>query len=156
MTVALCPGSFDPPTRGHIDLLGRAVGLFSRVVVAVVVNPSKTPLFDLAERTEFFRAELGDTVEVVAFEGLLVDEVRRLGADVIIKGIRDTADWDYEVKMAHMNRHLSTIDTVFLATAPEYSFVSSSLVKEVWRLGGDVSALVPDSVQAALHGKEPA
>lgn len=156
MTVALCPGSFDPPHRGHIDLLARATRLFSRVVVAVVENPSKNPLFDLDERTRFFRAELGDTVEVVAFRGLLVDEARRLGADVIIKGIRDTADWDYEVKMAHMNRHLSGIDSIYLPTAPEYAFVSSSLVKEVWRLGGDVSALVPDSVQAALQGKEPA
>lgn len=154
MTTAICPGSFDPPTLGHTDVLGRALALFDRVVVAVVANPSKEPLLSLDERAELFDRLFDGRLEVVGFDGLLVDLAADLGADVLVKGLREVGDWDYEVQMAHMNRHLSGIETVFLPTAAEYRFVSSSLVKEVWRLGGDVSGLVPDPVAAALAAKE--
>lgn len=154
MTTALCPGSFDPPTLGHVDVLGRALELFDRVVVAIVSNPSKEPLFTLEERAAIFDEALDGRLEVVGFDGLLVDLAADLGADVLVKGLREGNDWEYEVQMAHMNRHLTGIETVFLPTAAEYRFVSSSLVKEVWRLGGDVSALIPASVAEALATKE--
>lgn len=155
MTTALCPGSFDPPTLGHVDVLDRALGLFDRVVVGVVVNPSKAPLFSLEERAEVFDELFGGRIEVVGFEGLVVDLAAKLGADVLVKGLRESYDWEYEVQMAHMNRHLTGIETVFLPTAAEYRFISSTLVKEIWRFGGDIAGLVPDPVLAALATKEP-
>jgi pantetheine-phosphate adenylyltransferase len=148
---ALCPGTFDPVTNGHLDIVRRAARLFDRVVVAVLENPSKDPLFPVGERVEMLREAtdgLGN-VEVDSFSGLLVDYARATGAGVIVKGLRAT-DFDYELQMAQMNRHLSEVDTCFVATSPEWSYLSSSLVKEVARFGGDVSELVPDPVLPRL------
>ncbi len=150
MTTALCPGSFDPPTNGHIDVIERAVSAFDRVQVAVIANPSKDTLFTVEERVELLRNILGDTAEVTSFSGLLVDYVRDQGADVVVKGLRTADDYDYELQMAQMNSHLTGMETVFMATRPEWSFVSSSLVKEVAKLGGQISRLVPDIVENAL------
>lgn len=154
MTTALCPGSFDPPTNGHVDVLRRALDLFDRLIVGVVVNPSKQPLFSLEERRAMFEEIFGQgVVEVLGFDGLLVDVARDAGADVLVKGLREGADFEYEMAMAHMNRHLTGIETVLLPTSAEHRFISSSLVKEVWRLGGDVAGLVPSVVLDALESK---
>lgn len=150
MTTALCPGSFDPPTSGHIDVIDRALASYDRVVVSVIDNPSKSPMFTAAERADMFREIYGDRIEVATFTGLLVDHVRQMGADVVLKGLRTADDFEYETQMAQMNRHLSGMETVFVATRPELRFISSSLVKEVARLGGSVSGLVPDVVEKAL------
>lgn len=150
MTVtALCPGSFDPPTNGHVDILTRCMAMYDRVIAAVVVNPSKTPWFSVEERTAFL-TELVPGIEVRSFSGLLVDAASDWNASAIVKGLRGAHDVAYEQQMAQMNRHLSGIDTVFLPSAPELMFVSSSLVKEVSSLGGDVSALVPVTVHDAM------
>ena len=152
MTAALVPGSFDPPTNGHLDVIERCVGIFDKVIVGVIRNPSKSPLFDESERIEML-AELcsqWDTVSVGSFDGLLVDYAKQTGADVVVKGLRAITDFDYEFQMSQMNRHLSGIVTLFVATKPEYGYLSSSLVKEVSRLGGEVDALVPASVAAAM------
>lgn len=146
---ALCPGSFDPPTNGHVDILSRCVKMYGRVIAAVVVNPSKTPLFSLEERMEFLK-ELVPGIEVRSFAGLLVDAATEWDAQVIVKGLRGAADFEYEQQMAHMNRHLTGVDTVFLPSSPDMMFVSSSLVKEVSALGGDVSSLVPGTVHDAM------
>lgn len=151
MTAALCPGSFDPPTNGHIDVVERCLKVFDRVVVAVVRNPSKEPLFDVDERVGMIEAAFGDRVEVQSFEGLLVDFARAMGVDVIVKGLRAVGDFDYELQMAQMNRTLAEVDTVFLPTNPEWSYLSSSLVREVARLGGEYRGLVPSHVAAALE-----
>lgn len=151
MTAALCPGSFDPPTNGHIDVLERCLKVFDRVVVAVVRNPSKQPLFDVDERVKMIDTAFGDRAEVHAFEGLLVDFARSMGVDVIVKGLRAVGDFDYELQMAQMNRSLSDVETVFLPTNPEWSYLSSSLVREVARLGGEYRGLVPPHVAAALE-----
>lgn len=150
--IALLPGSFDPPTNGHIDVVRRAASLFGRLLVAVVDNPSKTPLFPASERVTLLTASLEglDGVEVAGFGGLLVDFARSRGVDVIVKGLRGSADFDYEQQMAQMNRTLSGLETVFLPTNPEWSYVSSSLVREVARLGGRVEPLVPAPVARAL------
>jgi pantetheine-phosphate adenylyltransferase len=150
MTTALCPGSFDPPTNGHVDVVERAVGLFDRVVVAVIDNPGKEPLFTTDRRLELIREIHGDRVEATSFTGLLVDHARSVGADVVVKGLRTVDDFEYENQMAQMNRHLTGVETLFMPTTPEYGFISSSLVKEVARLGGSVSGLVPDVVDRAL------
>lgn len=150
MTTALCPGSFDPPTNGHVDVVERAVELFDRVVVAVIDNPGKKPLFTTDRRLELIREIHGDRVEVTSFTGLLVDHARAVGADVVVKGLRTVDDYEYENQMAQMNRHLTGVETVFMPTTPEFGFISSSLVKEVARLGGSVSGLVPDVVDRAL------
>lgn len=150
MTTALCPGSFDPPTNGHVDVVERAVALFDRVVVAVIDNPGKEPLFTTDRRLELIREIHGDQVEVTSFTGLLVDHARAVGADVVVKGLRTVDDYEYENQMAQMNRHLTGVETVFMPTTPEFGFISSSLVKEVARLGGSVSGLVPDVVDRAL------
>ncbi|HEX6947026.1 MAG TPA: pantetheine-phosphate adenylyltransferase [Acidimicrobiia bacterium] len=150
MTTAMCPGSFDPPTSGHIDLIDRTRAMFDRVVVAIIDNPSKKPMFTAEERAELFRAIYGDTIDVTTFSGLLVDHARDMGVDVVVKGLRNTADHEYETQMAHMNRHLSGVETIFVPTSPGVSFISSSLVKEVARLGGAVAGLVPDVVESAL------
>ena len=150
MTTALCPGSFDPPTSGHVDLIDRARAMFDRVIVAVIDNPSKLPMFTAHERADLFKALYGDAVEVTTFSGLLVDHVRELGADLVVKGVRNSTDHEYETQMAHMNRRLSGMETVFVPTSPEVGFISSSLVKEVARLGGSVTGLVPDVVENAL------
>lgn len=152
-STALCPGSFDPPTIGHADVIGRAIALFDRVIVAVIDNPSKKSMFTPAERKTLLAEIHGDAVEVTSFSGLLVDHVREVGADVVVKGLRTVEDYEYETQMAQMNRHLTGMETVFIATRPEFRFISSSLVKEVARLGGSVGGLVPDVVEKALKEK---
>jgi pantetheine-phosphate adenylyltransferase len=155
MTYAVCPGSFDPPTLGHLDIFGRVAGLFDRVTVAVLVNPEKKGLFQVTERLELLRAVTAGwpNVTVDSFSGLLVDYCSAQRIGVIVKGLRAVSDFDYEVQMAQMNAGLSGVDTVFLPTAPEYSFVSSSLVKQVATNGGDVSHLLPPVVFTALNAK---
>lgn len=151
MITALVPGSFDPPTHGHIDVVKRCAAIFDRVVVAVVLNPSKDPVFTSQERTEMLREHCPwPNVEIHAFAGLLVDFAASVEANVIVKGLRAMTDFDYELQLAQMNRHLSGIVTMFVATKPELGYLSSSLVKEVARFGGDITELVPDSVAAAL------
>ena len=155
MTTALVPGSFDPPTNGHIDVVARVSPLFERTVVAVVGNPSKTPLFTSDERIELLRITLSpyENVEIASFDGLLVDFATEVGADVIVKGLRAMTDFDYELQLAQMNRHLSGIVTMFVATKPALGYLSSSLVKEVRSYGGDIDALVPPEVAAAFKEK---
>lgn len=151
MITALVPGSFDPPTNGHVDVVSRCASLFERVVVAVVANPSKKPLFTIEERHDMLvECCPWDNVEVAAFDGLLVDFARDVGANVIVKGLRAMTDFDYEIQLSQMNRHLSGIVTMFVATKPEFGYLSSSLVKEVVALGGEVAGLVPDVVSKAL------
>lgn len=150
---ALCPGSFDPPTNGHIDVIGRALALFDRVIVAVIDNPSKQTLFTPQEREAIFTEIYGDAIEVTSFSGLLVEHVRDVEADVVVKGLRTVEDYEYEVQMAQMNHHLTGMETLFLPTRAQYRFISSSLVKEVARLGGSVGGLVPDVVEKALKEK---
>lgn len=151
MTVALIPGSFDPPTNGHLDVIRRCLEVFGEVVIAVVANPSKMPLFDASERVAMLE-ELyaGENVDVQSFEGLLVDFARTRDVDVIVKGLRAVSDFEYELQMAQMNERLAGISTLFLPTAPVFGFLSSSLVKEVARFGGAVGELVPAIVNDAL------
>lgn len=153
MPRALIPGSFDPVTFGHLDVIERTVRLFDHVIVAAVANPGKGPsLFTLPERQEML-AEVTSPlarVEIAAFEGLLVDFALAHGVDAIVKGLRAVSDFDFELQMAQVNERLSGITTVFLPTAPEHSFLSSSLVREVSRFGGDVSSMVPTAVAQRL------
>ena len=151
MTTALVPGSFDPPTNGHIDVVSRCVAIFDRVVVGVVANPSKKPLFSIEERKAMLEECCDESVEVAGFDGLLVDFARDIGADLVVKGLRAMTDFDYELQLAQMNRQLSDIVTMFVATKPEWGYLSSSLVKEVAALGGSVSELVPPVVAKALE-----
>lgn len=152
MITALVPGSFDPPTNGHVDVVSRCVAVFDRVVVGVVINPSKQPLFTIDERKAMLEECCPwDTVEVAGFEGLLVDFAREVGADIVVKGLRAMTDFDYEIQLAQMNRQLSGIVTMFIATKPEFGYLSSSLVKEVAGFGGSVDELVPDVVAKALQ-----
>ena len=148
MTRAVCPGSFDPITRGHRDIIERAAAQFGTVIVAIGANMSKNGLFSTDERVEMVRTVCLDLpgVSVQVFDGLLVDFCRVVEADCIIKGLRGSADYDYELPMARMNRALTGIETVFLPAAPEWSYVSSSLVREVATLGGDVAPFLPDGV----------
>jgi len=150
---ALVPGSFDPPTNGHVDVIERCSSIFDTVVVGVVANPSKSALFTLSERVGMLEGVCSglDNIAIESFTGLLVDVARDVGANVIVKGLRAMTDFDYELQLAQMNRHLSGIMTMFVATKPELGYLSSSLVKEVARLGGSVVALVPGSVAAALE-----
>jgi len=153
MTKALVPGSFDPPTRGHLDVIERCAVTFDEVVVAVVDNPAKKALFTADERLDLLRESCRrwPNVSFGAFSGLLVDYAAAEKADVIVKGLRAMTDFDYELQMSQMNRHLSGMVTLFVATKAEYGYLSSSLVKQVAGLGGDVSALVPEPVAAALE-----
>ena len=147
-----CPGSFDPVTNGHLDIIGRAAGLYDEVVVAVLINRSKSSLFTVEERMAMLTevtAGYGN-VRVDSFYGLLVDYCRANQIPVIIKGLRAVSDFDYELQMAQMNRGLAGVDTVFMPTNPEYSFLASSLVKEIATYGGDVSSLLPVSVYKRL------
>ncbi|WP_375000227.1 pantetheine-phosphate adenylyltransferase [Aeromicrobium sp. CTD01-1L150] len=148
MTKVVCPGSFDPVTNGHVDIVERAARLFDEVVVAVGVNESKKRLFSLQERIDMLRraTEHLPNVSVASFQGLLVDFCAEHGIAAIAKGLRAVSDFDYELQMAQMNGNLTDVDTLFIPTSPEYSFLASSLVKEVARGGGDVSGLVPDFV----------
>lgn len=150
---ALCPGSFDPPTNGHADVIGRALALFDRVVVAVIDNPSKKSLFSPSERADLLKEIFGDEIEVTSFSGLLVDHVREVGADTVVKGLRTVEDYEYETQMAQMNHHMTGMETLFMPTLPQNRFISSSLVKEIARLGGSVGGLVPDVVEKALKEK---
>ena len=152
MTRAVCPGSFDPVTHGHIDIVGRAAKLFDEVVVAVGVNASKNRLFTAEERIEMLREVCEDmaNVTVSSFSGLIVDFCREIDAQAIVKGLRGGNDYEYELPMAQMNSHLSGVETVFVPTTAALGYVSSSLVKEVAAFGGDVSGLVPDAVLARL------
>ncbi len=155
MISALVPGSFDPPTKGHLDIVARCSALFDRVVVAVILNPSKSPLFTAEERIEMLTESCAEwkNVEIDTFDGLLVDFAADRGIDVIVKGLRAITDFDYELQMAQMNRHLSGIITLFVATKPEFGYLSSSLVKEVALYGRSVDALVPENVAVALKEK---
>ncbi len=153
MTTALCPGSFDPPTSGHVDVIERTIAAFDSVIVSVVDNPSKKSLFSTSERIGLLAELFGDRVTVVSFTGLLVTHVADQGADVVVKGLRSIDDYEYEKQMSQMNRHLTGMETVYMATAAGFSFISSSLVKEVAKLGGDVSQLVPPPVAKALKEK---
>jgi pantetheine-phosphate adenylyltransferase len=150
MTTALCPGSFDPPTNGHVDVIRRAITAFDKVIVAIIDNSSKKSVFSAVERREMLSEIHGDDIELTIFSGLLVDHVRDQGADVVVKGLRTVEDFEYENQMAQMNHHLTDMETVFISTRPEYAFISSSLVKEVAHLGGSMSGLVPDVVEQAL------
>lgn len=150
MTTALCPGSFDPLTNGHADVIQRAIATFDSVVIAVVDNPAKDSLFTIDERVDMASELFGDGARVKAFEGLLVDFAQEMGADVVVKGLRTVGDYEFEFQMAQMNRHLTGMETVFMATKADWSYVSSSLVKEVARLGGSVTGLVPSVVERAL------
>lgn len=152
MISCLVPGSFDPPTKGHLDVIERCAGIFDRVVVAVVSNPAKAALFTDEERKELLRECCAgwDNVEVDSFSGLLVDFASSKGVDVIVKGLRAMTDFDYEIQMSQMNRHLSGIVTMFVATKPEFGYLSSSLVKQVGALGGNIDSLVPGPVAVAL------
>jgi pantetheine-phosphate adenylyltransferase len=159
--VAVYPGTFDPITNGHLDILDRALALFDKIIVTIALNPRKQPLFTVEERIAHIRdaiAELSpddaDRVEYASFGGLLVDFCRDRGATVIVRGLRALADFEYEFQFAHMNRRLAPgIDSVFLMTDERNHYVSSSLVKEVASLGGDVTGLVPHPVQQALIAK---
>ena len=155
MRKAVCPGSFDPVTNGHIDIVSRASALFDEVVVAVGVNRSKQRLFSAEERIEMLTEVCAGypNVSIDSFEGLLTDFCRAHGVHAIVKGLRAVSDFDYELQMAQMNSSLAGIETVFVPTSPEYSFLASSLVKEVAAFGGDVSSLVPPTVLTRLTAR---
>ena len=156
--IAVCPGSYDPVTFGHIDLIERGARVFDRLIVAVLRNIQKEPLFDLAERVEMLKEATRhlENVEIDVFEGLLVDFARKRGARVVVRGIRAVSDYEYELQMALMNRKMEPqIETVFMLPAEAFSFLSSSLVKEIARLGGSVRGLVPASVEERLKAKVP-
>jgi pantetheine-phosphate adenylyltransferase len=149
---AVCPGSFDPVTNGHLDIVSRASELFDEVTVAVLFNRGKEGLFSVDDRLEMLRVVAQDytNVDVDAFHGLLVDFCTSHGISTIVKGLRAVSDFDYELQMAQMNRSLAGVETVFVPTSPEYSFLASSLVKEVAAYGGDVSGLIPGHVLERL------
>jgi len=154
--VAVCPGSFDPLTNGHVDIIERACAIFDRVIVAVLVNMEKTPLFSVDERVAMIREVFRDrpAVQVDTFDGLLVDYVHRKGAHAIIRGLRAVSDFEYEFQMALMNRRLNhDLETVFLMPAEQYTYTSSRLIKEVFKLGGAVDGLVPSIVEDHLRKK---
>src|SRR5436309_289125 len=152
---ALCPGTFDPVTNGHLDIMERAARRFDAVIVGVLNNPAKRPLFGVEERVQMLKELTAafPEVEVDSFAGLLVDFARRRGADLVVKGLRAVSDFEYEIQMAQMNHRLGGVETLFMTTDPRWSFLSSSLVKEVARLGGDVSGLVPPIVAERLAEK---
>lgn len=153
MVKALCPGSFDPPTNGHIDVIERTARYFAGVVVAVIANPSKKALFSLEQRTRMLDDALAhlDNVEIKSFDGLLVDFAAQHGLTLVVKGLRAVSDFEYELQMAQMNSTLSAeLDTIFVSAKPSWAFLSSSLVKEVARYGGSVEGLVPPAVSEAL------
>lgn len=155
MSGAVCPGSFDPVTLGHVDVFERAAAQFDEIVVAVLINPKKSGMFDVDERIAMIDEATTHlpNLRVEAGQGLVVDFARARGLTAIVKGLRTGTDFEYELQMAQMNKHVADVDTFFVATTPQYSFVSSSLAKEVAGLGGDVSALLPDSVNRRLQAK---
>jgi pantetheine-phosphate adenylyltransferase len=159
MRVAVYPGSFDPLTNGHVDIIRRGARMFDRIIVAILLNADKAPLFPIEERVRLIREVFRDTpsVEADTFEGLLVDYMREKRANVIVRGLRAVSDFEYEMQMALMNRHLSPeVETVFMMPAEQYTYVSSRLVKEVASLGGSVTGLVPEQVETRLIEKRRA
>jgi pantetheine-phosphate adenylyltransferase len=155
-TLAVYPGSFDPLTNGHVDIISRGARLFDRIIVAILVNAEKAPLFSMEERVEIARAVFHDqrNVEVDTFNGLLVDYVERRNAQVIVRGLRAVSDFEFEFQMALMNQRLKpTIETVFMMPAEQYTYISSRLIKEVFTLGGRVHGLVPELVEQRLREK---
>jgi pantetheine-phosphate adenylyltransferase len=157
MRRAIYPGSFDPVTNGHLDVIERAVKLFDEVIVAIAVNSQKAPLFSLEDRLRLLKIETavhGDRVRAVPLEGLLVEYARQAGASAIIRGLRAVSDFEFEFQMALMNRKLeASVETLFLMPKEEYTYLSSRIIKEIARLGGDVTSFVPDCVVAALQAK---
>ncbi len=157
MKLAVYPGSFDPLTNGHVDIIDRGIRLFDKIVVAILVNVEKAPLFTMQERVEILREVFKSqpNVEVDTFEGLLVDYVARRKANVIVRGLRAVSDFEAEFQMALMNRRLSPhIETVFMMPAEKYTYISSRLIKEVFALGGQVNGLVPEIVETRLKEKQ--
>jgi pantetheine-phosphate adenylyltransferase len=155
-TLAVYPGSFDPLTNGHVDIISRGAKMFDRIIVAILVNAEKAPLFSMDERVEIARAVFASlpSVEVDTFDGLLVDYVERRRAQVIVRGLRAVSDFEFEFQMALMNQRLNPkIDTVFMMPAEQYTYISSRLIKEVFSLGGRVNGLVPELVEERLRGK---
>ena len=152
---ALCPGTFDPVTNGHLDIIERAGQRFDAVIVGVLDNPAKQPLFSAEERVQMLKEVTASltNVSITSFSGLLVESAKTLGADVVVKGLRAVTDFEYEIQMAQMNHALTGVETLFMTTGPQWSFVSSSLVKEVARFGGDVTALVPSVVAERLRDR---
>jgi pantetheine-phosphate adenylyltransferase len=156
-TLAVYPGSFDPLTNGHVDIIERGARLFDRIIVAILVNAEKSPLFSTAERVDIARKVFKDwsNVEVDTFDGLLVDYVAKRKANVLVRGLRAVSDFEYEFQMALMNRHLNpAVETVFMMPAEKYSYISSRLIKEVFSLGGPVHGLVPELVERRLREKQ--
>ena len=155
-TLAVYPGSFDPLTNGHVDIISRGARLFDRIIVAILVNAEKAPLFSMEERVEIAREVFKPfpSVEVDTFNGLLVDYVERRNAQVIVRGLRAVSDFEFEFQMALMNQRLKpAIETVFMMPAEQYTYISSRLIKEVFSLGGRVDGLVPELVEERLRGK---
>jgi len=152
---AVCPGTFDPVTNGHLDVVERAARCFDHVVVAVLENPSKEPLFSTEERAAMLKEAVGDleNVEVDSFSGLLVDYAAGRELRIVVKGLRAVTDFDVELQMAQMNRTMTGLETFFVATSPQWSYLSSSLIKEIVRFGGDVSGLVPAFVRERLEDR---
>ncbi|MDP2902513.1 MAG: pantetheine-phosphate adenylyltransferase [Methylovulum sp.] len=154
--IAIYPGTFDPITNGHLDLISRASRLFHKIIVAVAVNRSKTPLFSLDERVGLAKAVTPEfaNVEVIGFDNLLVDCARQQGANVILRGLRAVSDFEYEFQLAGMNRRLAPqLETLFLTPAEQYEFISSSMIREIAQLNGDVSSFVPEIVRQTLIEK---
>ena len=155
--LAVYPGTFDPLTNGHVDIILRGARLFDRIIVSTLINPEKSPLFTVEERVEIARHVFAPypNVEVDTFDGLLVDYARRKGAHVIVRGLRAVSDFEYELQMALMNRRLHPdVETVFMMPAEAYTYLSSRLVKEIFALGGSISGLVPEVVETRLHAKQ--
>ncbi|MGO0061794.1 pantetheine-phosphate adenylyltransferase [Brevibacillus fluminis] len=156
MKIAVCPGSFDPVTNGHLDIISRAAAIFDKVIVAVLTNSKKTPLFTVEERMELIRSATADypNVEVDTFDGLLIDYMKQRQAQVLIKGLRAVSDFEYEMQMASVNKKLDdSVETFFMMTSNQYSYLSSSIVKEVARYHAPVSDLVPPVVEQAILAK---
>ena len=155
MQRVVCPGSFDPVTNGHLDIIGRAAGLHDELIVAVLINITKKSLFTVDERVEMLTEVTKGygNVRVERFHGLLVDFCAANGVNAIVKGLRAVSDFEYEMQMAQMNYRLAKVETLFMTTNPLYSFLSSSLVKEIARYGGDVSGLVPEQVLGSLQAR---
>ncbi len=154
--LAIYPGSFDPPTNGHLDLIQRGSKIFDELVVAILRNSEKTPMFSVSERLEMLRELLADlgNVRIDTFDGLMVEYAKSMGASCVLRGIRAVSDYEYELQMALMNRKIEpTLETVFMMPADKYSYVSSRLVREVAQLGGPVKGLVPEAVEQKLHEK---
>ncbi len=156
MRIAVYPGSFDPVTKGHIDIIERSAKIADKLYVAVFINNEKKPLFTMEERKQLLRRVLGhlDNVEIVAFEGLLVNFVKQVNADVIIKGLRDSKDFEYEFQMAHANRIMyDGAETLFMPSSPGVQYLSSSIVREIARYNGNLDGLVPECIQKDIYDK---